>query len=141
VTRKITLGVANIAAGNQKTIKLGNIESGRDWGHSSDYMRAAWMMLQHDKPDDYVVATGKFHTIRELLTFAFQSAGISDWTPYVECDTPENTRPHDVIRLLGDYTKVKTVLGWEPEVSFEQLINEMVSADIARVSYGVPSDA
>ena len=139
VTRKITLGVANIVAGNQKIIELGNIDSGRDWGHSSDYMRAAWMMLQHDTPDDYVVATGEFHTIRDLLDKAFGAVGICNWVPYVQSNTPENTRPHDVIRLKGDYTKINTVLGWKPEVSFEELITEMVTHDLAQC--GVPNEA
>lgn len=132
VTRKITSGVANVKAGKQSVIRLGNIEAGRDWGHSHDFMMAAHMMLQHDTPDDYVVATGHFKTIRELLDIAFSHVGIDDWTPYVEHGTPENMRPHDVTRLLGDCGKISGALGWEPTYDFDLLIREMVSHDLAR---------
>jgi GDPmannose 4,6-dehydratase len=140
VTRKITLGVANIAAGNTDKIRLGNIEAGRDWGHSHDFMMAAHMMLQHDKPDDYVVATGHFKSIRELLDIAFQHIGIDDWSAHVEHGTPENMRPHDVTRLLGDCGKISGALGWEPTYDFDLLIREMVSYDLARVGV-IPSDS
>ena len=133
VTRKVTLGVANIHLGRQKKIRLGNIMSGRDWGHSGDYMRAAWMMLQHDTPDDYVVATGEFYTIEHLLDVAFKTAGIEDWTPYVEHGTPENMRPHDVIRLVGNPSKIQKTLGWTPNISFEDMIREMVQTDVESI--------
>jgi len=135
VTRKVTLGVANITMGKQDKIRLGNIMSGRDWGHSGDYMRAAWMMLQHDTPDDYVVATGKFYTIEHLLDVAFGAAGIEDWTPYVEHGTPENMRPHDVIRLVGNSYKIQNTLGWVPEISFEDMVREMVQTDVESILF------
>jgi GDPmannose 4,6-dehydratase len=130
VTRKITDGVAQIVAGKSDKIRLGNILSGRDWGHAADYMEAAWMMLQHDKPDDYVVATGGFNTIEHLLDIAFKACGFEDWKPYVEHGTPENIRPHDVIRLVGDSSKIRNTLGWKPKYTFEQLIEEMVAHDL-----------
>jgi GDPmannose 4,6-dehydratase len=133
VTRKITQGVANIIAGNQKTIELGNIDSGRDWGHAADYMEAAWLMLQHKTSDDYVVATGQFHTIRDLLDVAFNAVGINDWFSYVTADTVQNVRPHDVTRLIGDSTKIYGRLGWKPRYSFDELIKEMVSYDLDRI--------
>jgi len=133
VTRKITMGVANIKAGKQDKIRLGNIESGRDWGHSWDFMMAAWMMLQADKPDDYVVATGEFSTIRDLLDAAFAVIGIDDWEPYVEHSTAENMRPHDVQRLLGDATKAQEKLGWMPTYTFDALITEMVNSDLDKL--------
>ncbi len=132
VTRKITEGVAKIVAKKQEVIRLGNILSGRDWGHASDYMEAAWLMLQHDKPDDYVVATGEFHTIKELLDIAFVHGGLEYWAPWVEHGTPENLRPHDVTRLVGDSTKIRQRLGWKPKYTFEKLIQEMVEYDFSR---------
>ncbi len=137
VTRKITLGVANIEAGKQDIIRLGNIEAGRDWGHSHDFMKAAYMMLQHDKPDDYVVATGRFSSIRDLLDKAFNAIGVEDWTSFVEHGTPENMRPHDVTRLLGDCSKIESTLGWKPDYDFESLIREMVEYDLDRVSASI----
>jgi GDPmannose 4,6-dehydratase len=133
VTRKITLGAVQVIDGQLDKIRLGNIEAGRDWGHSHDFMRAAYMMLQHDEPDDYVVATGEFHTIRQLLDTAFSMVGVADWTPYVEHGTRENMRPHDVTRLLGDCGKIASTLGWEPEYNFESLIQEMVQYDLDRI--------
>lgn len=130
VTRKITSGVVDIIRKNIDKIRLGNINSGRDWGHSEDYMKAAHMMLQHSKPDDYVVATGKFHTIRDVLDIAFDKVGIDYWEPYVEHDTPENMRPHDVIRLIGNSSKIQKVLGWKPKYSFKELITDMVDFDL-----------
>ena len=128
VTRKITQGVARIKYGIQKDIELGNLNSGRDWGHAKDYMRAAWMMLQADKPNDYVVSMGTFHTIEELLEIAFDEAGLKNWKSYVT-QNPKYMRPHDVTRLIGDSSKIKSDLGWEPEYSFEQMIREMVRKD------------
>jgi len=135
VTRKITDGVAQIVAGKSNKIRLGNILSGRDWGHAADYVEAAWLMLQAEKPDDYVVATGAFYTIKDLLDIAFAAAGLSeksgDWKKYVEHGTPENVRPHDVIRLVGDSSKIRDTLGWKPRYTFIQLIEEMVAHDLA----------
>ena len=132
VTRKITQGAAHIKHGLQDRIRLGNINAGRDWGHAHDYMMAAYLMLQYDTPDDYIVSTGKFNSIRTLLDLAFDHAGLDNWRPYIDYDTPENVRPHDVVRLLGDSSKIKKILGWEPVYDFELLIREMVSHDLAR---------
>ena len=140
VTRKITKGVVDILEKKLDKIRLGNIDAGRDWGHSADYMRAAWMMLQDDTPDDYVVATGEFHSIRDLLDIAFAAVGVKDWTPYVEHGTPENMRPHDVTRLLGDCGKISGYLGWEPEYDFKALITEMVQYDLARSGINLSTD-
>jgi len=129
VTRKITNGVARIKAGLDTHIELGNLDSGRDWGHSADYMRAAWMMLQADTPDDYVVAMGTFNTIEDLLIAAFSEVGIDDWKPYIR-QNPKWMRPHDVTRLIGDSSKIREKLGWKPEYTFERMIKEMVQHDI-----------
>jgi len=129
VTRKITDGVARIKYGLDNYIELGNLDSGRDWGHAADYMRAAWMMLQADEPDDYVVATGEFHTIEDLLNVAFTHAGFSDWKPYIK-QNPKWMRPHDVTRLVGDSSKIRRKLGWKPEYDFETLIRQMVDSDL-----------
>ncbi len=135
VTRKITHGVARIVAGIDKHIELGNLDSGRDWGHSADYMRAAWMMLQADKPDDYVVAMGTFNTIEDLLRIAFAEAGLSSWEnpdgwkPYIK-QNPKWMRPHDVTRLIGDSSKIRKSLGWQPDYTFEKMIREMVQHDL-----------
>ena len=130
VTRKITSGAAKIVAGKAKSIELGNLDSGRDWGHSADYMRAAWMMLQADTPDDYVVSMGTFNTIEELLKIAFDEAGLPDWKNYIT-QNPKWMRPHDVTRLIGDSSKIRQNLGWEPEYDFESMIREMVQHDLA----------
>lgn len=129
VTRKITQGVAKIHLGLETHIELGNLDSGRDWGHSADYMRAAWMMLQADTPEDYVVAMGTFHTIEDLLVAAFAEIGIEDWRPYVK-QNPKWMRPHDVTRLIGDSSKIRQQLGWQPEFTFEQMIQDMVKHDL-----------
>lgn len=136
VTRKITNYVGKLTQDLHCGVRLqlGNIDSGRDWGHSRDYMKAAWMMLQSDTPDDYVVAMGTHHTVRDVLDVAFKYAGINDWTPYVKYDTSENLRPHDVTRLTGDASKVREKLGWTPMYNFERMVNEMVYCDIQRAS-------
>jgi GDPmannose 4,6-dehydratase len=133
VTRKITYAVAEIKAGVRKTLDLGDINSGRDWGHSRDYMKAAWMMLQHPEPDDYVVAMGTYNTVRDILDIAFKYVGIKDWTPYVNHNSPAHLRPNDVIRLIGDASKIRGKLGWKPRYTFESLIQEMMYCDMARV--------
>jgi len=131
VTRKVTDGVARIKLGMAKTLKLGNLDAKRDWGFAGDYVRAMWLMLQQDKPDDYVVATGETHTVQRLVELAFGAVGL-DWNKYVEID-PSLVRPAEVDLLIGDPTKAKTKLGWKPEVGFEQLVEMMVKSDLARL--------
>lgn len=128
VTRKITRAVARIVAGQQKKLYLGNLDSKRDWGYAKDYVKAMWLMLQQDEPDDYVVATGETYSIREFLDIAFGYVNL-DWRQYVEFDA-RYLRPAEVDLLIGDPTKVKQKLGWEPSVTFEQLVNLMVEADL-----------
>ncbi|HIK13611.1 MAG TPA: GDP-mannose 4,6-dehydratase [Oscillatoriaceae cyanobacterium M33_DOE_052] len=128
VTRKITRAVARIVAGKQKKLYLGNLDSKRDWGYAKDYVRAMWLMLQQDEPDDYVVATGETHEIREFLDLAFGYVNL-DWNNYVEFD-PRYLRPAEVDLLIGDPSKAKQKLGWEPSVTFEELVGLMVEADL-----------
>ena len=129
VTRKITNAVARIKLGLQDELVLGNLDSKRDWGYAGDYVRAMWLMLQHDTPEDFVIATGEMHSIREFLDLAFAEAGIEDWQPYVRQD-PKFLRPAEVDLLIGDASKAKETLGWEPEVSFPQLVKMMVENDL-----------
>jgi GDPmannose 4,6-dehydratase len=129
VTRKITSAVAQIAKGKEKHLKLGNLESRRDWGFAGDYVRAMWMMLQPNTPDDYVIATGETHSVREFAEKAFARAGL-DWEKHVVVD-PGLFRPAEVDVLIGDASKAKKNLGWRPEVSFDQLVERMVDADLA----------
>ena len=129
VTRKITNAVARIKLGLQDEIVLGNLDSKRDWGYAGDYVRAMWLMLQHDIPEDFVIATGETHSIHEFLDLAFAEVGIDDWQPYVRQD-PKFLRPAEVDVLTGDASKAKEVLGWEPEVSFAQLVKMMVENDL-----------
>ena len=109
---------------------MGDLEPRRDWGYAGDYVRAMWMMLQQDQPDDYVIATGQTHSIRDLLDRAFGEVGIDDWTPYVRQD-PKYFRPAEVDLLIGDCSKARQTLGWEPEVDFAALISMMVVHDLA----------
>jgi len=132
VTRKITSHVAMIKQGLKEKLALGNLEPKRDWGHAKDYVRAMWMMLQYKKPDDYVICTGKTHSVREFCQKAFSYAGL-DYEKYVVVD-PKFFRPAEVDILEGDYSKAKRILGWEPTISFEQLIAEMVDHDIEYLS-------
>ncbi len=127
VTRKITRAIARILAGQQKDLVLGNIEAKRDWGHAKDYVEAMWMMLQHSAPDDYVVATGETHSVREFLDLAFSHVGLN-WQDYVRTD-PKYFRPTEVDLLLGDPSKAKAKLGWTPSTSFPDLVRQMVDAD------------
>jgi GDPmannose 4,6-dehydratase len=127
VTRKITRAAARIKHGLDKKLYLGNLDAKRDWGFAGDYVEAMWRMLQQEKPDDYVVATGQSHSVRECLDVAFGTLGI-DWKPYVEID-PRYFRPTEVDHLLGDAAKARRVLGWEPKITFKQLIEMMVKAD------------
>ena len=129
VTRKVTNAVARIKLGLQESITLGNIDSSRDWGYAGEYVEAMWMMLQQDVPDDYVIATGETHTTRELLTHAFALAGIDDWEPYVKQD-PRFYRPAEVDLLIGDASKARRVLGWKPQVSFQELVRMMYENDL-----------
>jgi len=131
VTRKVTDGVARIKLGLSKCLKLGNLDSKRDWGFAGDYVRAMWLMLQEDKPDDYVVATGETHTVKRLVELAFGTVGL-DWKKYVEID-PSLVRPAEVDLLIGDPSKARAILGWKPEVTFEKLVERMVQADLARL--------
>ncbi|HEY5922154.1 MAG TPA: GDP-mannose 4,6-dehydratase [Kofleriaceae bacterium] len=127
VTRKITRAAARIKHGLDKKLFLGNLDAKRDWGYAGDYVEAMWMMLQQDKPDDYVIATGESHSVREVLDVAFGTLGI-DWQPYVEID-PRYFRPTEVDHLHGDASKAREKLGWKPKVTFKELITKMVTAD------------
>jgi GDPmannose 4,6-dehydratase len=130
VTRKVTDGVARIKLQKANELHLGNLDARRDWGYAPDYVRAMWMMLQQAKPDDYVVATGVTRSVRELVEVAFGYAGL-DWRKHVVTD-PKFVRPAEVDVLVGDAAKAKRVLGWQPTVSFEEMIATMVEADLAR---------
>ena len=129
VSRKVTRGLAGIIAGKSDGIRLGNLDSKRDWGHAKDYVEAMWLMLQQDAPDDYVIATGVHRSVRELLEIAFGLAGL-DWNKYVEIDAAF-VRPAEVPDLLGDASKAKQKFGWSPKISFEDLIREMLEVDLA----------
>jgi GDPmannose 4,6-dehydratase len=129
VTRKVSYGVARIKLGLDKKIKLGNLEAERDWGFAGDYVHAMWLMLQQDKGDDYVIATGTTHTVRDLVEIAFEYVGL-DYRDHVEID-PLFLRPAEVDHLLGDYSKAKRDLKWEPKVTFKQLVHMMVESDLA----------
>ena len=131
VTRKISDGVARIKLGLAKELHLGNLDAHRDWGFAGDYVRAMWLMLQQEKPDDYVIATGQTHSVRDFLRIAFEVAGLGSFEPYVVID-PRFVRPAEVDRLIGDASKARRILKWEPEVSFEQLVTMMVASDIKR---------
>jgi GDPmannose 4,6-dehydratase len=133
VSRKITDGVARIKHGLSDTIVLGNLDAERDWGHAYDYVRAQWLMLQQDKPEDFIIATGTKHSVRDLCSVAFNAAGILDWEGYVVSDK-EFERPNELHSLHADSNKAKTILGWEPKYTFEQMIVEMVEADMNRYS-------
>ena len=129
VTRKISAGVARISLGLQDDITLGNLDAERDWGYAGDYVEGMWLMLQQPEPDDYVLATGETHSIREFLTLAFAEVGIEDWQPYVKQD-PRYMRPAEVDQLIGDASKARDVLGWQPKVSFAELVKMMVASDL-----------
>lgn len=130
VTRKISNTAARIKLGVEKELVMGNLDAKRDWGYAGDYVRAMWMMLQQDEPDDYVVATGETHSIEEFLTLAFQEVGLDDWRNYVRQD-PRFFRPAEVDLLIGDPTKAREKLGWIPEVDFPTLVSMMVQNDLA----------
>src|ERR1035437_2923483 len=132
VTRKITNAVARINLGKQDKLELGSLEPKRDWGFSGDYVEAMWLMLQQEKPDDYVIATGENHSVREFVEEAFRVAGIDDWQKYVISDNAKYTRPAEVDYLIGDASKANKVLGWKPKTSFKELVKMMVDADLER---------
>ena len=129
VTRKISDGVAKIKLGLSDHISLGNLDAERDWGYAPDYVEAMWLMLQQDSPDDYVIATGVKHSIRDFLDAAFKHIGIKDWSSYIKQD-PRYMRPAEVDVLRGDYAKAKKQLNWEPKTSFSELVQKMVDSDI-----------
>ena len=130
VTRKVTDAVARIKLGLAREVKLGNVAATRDWGHARDYVRAMWLMLQQDRPDDYVAATGRTTSVRDMCQIAFAHVGL-DWQEFVITDAAF-LRPAEVDMLLGDASKARRVLGWQPQTSLEDLLGEMVDADLAR---------
>jgi GDPmannose 4,6-dehydratase len=132
VTRKVSDGVARIKLGLAESLPIGNLDAHRDWGFAGDYVRAMWQMLQQDQPDDYVIATGVSHSVRELVEIAFARVGL-DWQKFVKVD-PALLRPAEVDHLLGDASKARKTLGWKPQVDFKQLVEMMVDADIERLS-------
>jgi GDPmannose 4,6-dehydratase len=136
VTRKVTDGVARIKLGLTDTLSLGNLDAKRDWGFAGDYVRAMWLMLQQDRADDYVIATGESHRVRDLVEVAFTHVGL-DWEKHVRLD-PKFLRPAEVDHLIGDPTKARSALGWAPKVDFATLVKMMVDADMARLAR-VPS--
>ena len=129
VTRKISNAAARIKLGLQHELVLGDIDPKRDWGYAGDYVKAMWLMLQQDQPDDFVVATGETHSVREFVQLAFARAGIDDWQQYVKQD-PRFFRPAEVDLLIGDPRKAHTKLGWKREVEFNQLVEKMVDHDL-----------
>ena len=131
VTRKITLAAARIKLGLQDTLRLGNLDAKRDWGFAGDYVEAMWLMLQQEKPDDHVIATGETHSVKEFLNFVFEHAGL-DVEKHVQIDK-RLFRPHEVPLLLGDPTKAKEKLGWEPDITFSDLAKMMYEADLEMV--------
>ena len=133
VTRKITDGVARIKLGISKEIRLGNLESQRDWGFAGDYIEAMWIMLQQEKPDDFILSTGQTHSIADFLTVAFRHIGIQDWKKYVKID-PAFKRPKELLVLKGKSNKAQKVLHWKPKIKFEDLVKMMVDADLKRLS-------
>ncbi|RPF47017.1 GDPmannose 4,6-dehydratase [Thermodesulfitimonas autotrophica] len=138
VTRKITRALANILAGKQKKLYLGNLEARRDWGYAPEYVEAMWLMLQQDEPDDYVIGTGESHSVKEFLEEAFSYAGL-DWREHVEID-PRYFRPTEVEFLLADASKAREKLGWSPKVTFKELVRIMVDADIEAAGLTPPGE-
>ncbi|HDY72639.1 MAG TPA: GDP-mannose 4,6-dehydratase [bacterium] len=139
VTRKITRGIARIKAGLDRKIYLGNLDAKRDWGYASEYCEAMHLMLQQSEPDDYVIATGRSHSVREFLEEAFQYAGLGDWKRYIEID-PRYFRPAEVEILVGNTTKAKEKLGWEPKIKFRDLAKIMVDADLRAQNLELPGE-
>jgi GDPmannose 4,6-dehydratase len=138
VTRKVSYNAAKIKLGLAQELRMGNLDAKRDWGFAGDYVKAMWLMLQQETPDDYVIATGQTHSVERLLDVAFSTVDL-DWRNYVLQDE-RFMRPAEVDLLVGDASKAGSVLGWEPEVSFEQLIQMMVEADMHRLKTGLYED-
>jgi GDPmannose 4,6-dehydratase len=137
VTRKVTHGAAAVKLGLNDSLALGNLDAKRDWGYAKDYVEAMWLMLQQDEPDDFVIATGEAHSVRELVDISFAHCGL-DPDEYVRLD-PRFLRPAEVDHLIGDYAKAKEKLGWEPRTSFEELVKLMVDSDVELLRSGVPT--
>lgn len=133
VTRKITRGIARIKAGLDKKLYLGNLDAKRDWGFAPDYIRAMYLMLQQEKPDDYVIASGETHSVKEFLEEAFKYVGLGDWRKYIEIDS-RYLRPAEVEVLIGDASKAKEKLGWQPKIRFKELIKIMIDADLRKLN-------
>jgi GDPmannose 4,6-dehydratase len=138
VTRKVTHGAAAIKLGLQDELALGNLDAERDWGYAKDYVEAMWLMLQQDEPEDFVIATGEAHSVRDLVSVAFERAGV-DPAPHIRLD-PRFLRPAEVEHLIGDASKAREKLGWEPRTSFEEMIRLMVDADVELLAAGVPQN-
>lgn len=130
VTRKISHAVARISLGKQKILELGSLEPKRDWGFAGDYVEAMWLMLNQNEPDDFVIATGENHSVKEFVELSFEAVGIKDWEKYVVTDHPDHMRPAEVDYLIGDCSKAKEKLGWEAKTSFKELVEMMVKADL-----------
>ena len=130
------MGIANILAGTQKKISLGNLDAKRDWGYAPEYVEAMWRMLQQPEAEDYVIATGESHSVKEFLMEAFRAAGMPDWERYVETD-PRYFRPAEVDMLVGDATKALTKLGWQPKTTFRELVAIMLKADCEKLGITV----
>ena len=135
VTRKISHGVAKIKLGMEKDITLGNLDAKRDWGYAPEYVEAMWKILQHENPEDFVIATGETHSVRDFVREAFTTIGINEWEQYVKSD-PKFMRPAEVNELVGDAGKAKKLLGWEPNTRFSELVKIMVEADVKLLSEG-----
>jgi GDPmannose 4,6-dehydratase len=135
VTRKVTDAVAKIKLGLASSVTLGNLDSRRDWGFAGDFVEAMWLMLQQSAARDYVIATGEQHTIGDLCRVAFEHVGITDWQPLVKSD-PRFKRPAELYSLCGDSTSARNLLGWQPRVSFEDMVRSMVDADLERLQTG-----
>ena len=132
VTRKISYAVARIKLGKQNKLQLGNPDAKRDWGYVPDYVEAMWLMLQQDKPQDFVIGTGEAHSVKEFIEAAFAAAGIPGWQTYVEFKTPKDMRPAEVDYLIADSSQARQVLGWKPKTGFRELVRIMVEADLKR---------
>lgn len=132
VTRKISHAVARISLGKQKKLELGNLSAKRDWGFAGDYVEAMWLMLQQKEPDDYVIATGENHSVEEFVEAAFTVVGVYDWKKHIVANQREHMRPAEVENLVGDYSKAKKVLGWQPKTNFRELVEMMVKADLKK---------
>ena len=136
VTRKISNAVARISLGKQEKLQLGNMDAQRDWGYAGDYVEAMWLMLQQSEPDDYVIATGEAHSVKEFAQLAFATVGISDWEKHVDSNVSTHMRPAEVDHLIGDASKAQEKLGWKPKTTFKELVEMMVKADVEREKNG-----